>query len=772
MAIVATATHNTALLAPAGGPNVAGDVQNFIHELDVAGMPQAFWDALPTLNALPFDGADDVVTFPSSFGHDDAAGDQANVNERYRIKFIVTFDGGDTKVHGIADDADESEIIIRRSDGLVRLTNHGSGQQQWDVGAGFLQAFTLYHFEMVKDTDSPYAELFINGVSFGRDTAGGVSHTVKFNQLCFRNINSFRGNFYYFSFTDDLTPSNSVVYDPLNVSGTSWTATGGPTGTLAGGVSASNVFRDYLAEAGSIEILLGAQKMPRHVVRFDSDAKTGLIRLRQPGTLVAGSTVVFDIDVDDLRTEPAANDPIGSQAVWQDDGLRMLLQGNAEDATGNYTVAEYGSVSYLPGGGVSLVNSGFNFTLDSSFDVATGYTFSFYGNINNFSQWAPLFRNGANFSLQRHSSSTTNLFVSYGGAQPVEAGFDEFTTGSEHYFSFVFNDTDNRVYRDGALQSTVVNTWTPAPAGLMTLFYENASINVDMDLVSEISFTNEARSADWLLAEKNNRDDPLAWFTLVPVTGGGTTVNPDDLSIGLSVGQPVITQSHVLQPDSASFALAAGSPGIVQQHSITPDELALLLSVDSPGITQAFALAPEDVALALSVGIPSLTQVHVIAPTDVLVALEAASPGITPAGLVAPDDVSMPMSVDDAVVLVAGSVSPDDVRLAVLLDTLAVVQQHNISPDDVSLALPVDPTVISAAGVAIAPVNVGLALSVDTVDITQFNVITPGSITLDLLVDVVSLGGLVVGELEGQIFVYAAIDGEVKAFPALSGTVH
>lgn len=543
----------------------------------------------------------------------------------------------------------------------------------------------------------------------------------------------------------------------------------------------------------------GVTELAREVVSYDSSTGVGEVWFKIP-FLSSSTDNVFQIHVDGVSADYAVTATYGRNAVWSDYvgvwHLQENFPGTAVDSTGNGYDMDQDQGT--PGDSTSMLGKGMavganehiyrdfipelngigTFTV-SGWLKLTG-TFNneraIFGNRTTSGSPDRGFTLYADYNIGGNSNT---VLLSNGGASSAIAPSNSIVVGQEHLIHGTFEGgsaTGQKIYVDGSLEatadasglsSTLNNNSQTSIGGLRT----NARDVVPADL-DEVRITTVLRSADWISTEHANQNSPSTFYTVTAAGGGGSTVAADDVSLSVSIDEVTITQGYVIQPDDVSISLSAGVPVVTQGHNLAPDDVSIPVSVSEPTLSQVHIIAPSDVLIPLGVDSPTIGQSGSVSPSDVSIPVSVDSTAIDQLHSISPDNVSLPLSLDEAVVQVAGSISPDDVSLPLILDTLTIVQRHTIPVDDVDLSLQVDSTTVTSAGITVAPADVALSLSVDQSAITQYHVITPDDISIDLLVDVVSLGGLVIGELEGTIYIYAALDGSVKAFPALSGTVH
>ena len=262
-------------------------------------------------------------------------------------------------------------------------------------------------------------------------------------------------------------------------------------------------------------------QLPVEVVTFVTGATPSIQVWGLSGTLDVGDTVYVEADTV-ATSQPSASSTYGSEKVWVDYAFALNLDDTSLpplDSTGNNTLTNEGSpvagVSGAIGDGVSLSNSGFKIASPSGFSVTSGYTYSFFANIDSApTQWQSVFRNGGDLTVTAYNGGNVTSFHS--GSQASISGATAFwDAGTRHKFDMTWSASDNifRIYKDAVQIGTVSQTTTPVVSGAITLFYESSSVNIDASIYDQATFRNSATSADYITADYNNQNDPSTFFT-------------------------------------------------------------------------------------------------------------------------------------------------------------------------------------------------------------------------------------------------------------------
>jgi hypothetical protein len=117
-------------------------------------------------------------------------------------------------------------------------------------------------------------------------------------------------------------------------------------------------------------------------------------------------------------------------------------------------------------------------------------------------------------------------------------------------------------------------------------------------------------------------------------------------------------------------------------------------------------------------------------------------------------------------------ISIDGVTQAQVLDALELIQANVLAPNGITQSQSVDNATVSAAGFTLNPDDITQSQAIDGTTLTQYHVLAVDGLTQAQAIDIALFGGLVIGSLNGQVVVYAAMGGNVYVIPDLSGTIH
>lgn len=515
----------------------------------------------------------------------------------------------------------------------------------------------------------------------------------------------------------------------------------------------------------------------------------------------------FKIMADGVSADYASDAAFGSEAVWVDEHRVLHLQ----ESTGSTFVdsAGNGDSTNLTGSLPNLGADGQIFNGGSSGADIAPASLSGWG--NGFSiravvtpgPWSGrrniVSADGDTRALQfklNNGVLTVNRWNSSGSyLEGYEASND--IRGVETYVALTAGVGDvSRVYENGVNTASGSASSASQANDHLTLGHIERSGGAEYfgGAIRSVRISKNQLSPDTVTFEYNNQSDNASFFTSAnPGGGGGTTVSAADLSQSQTIDGVTLTQGNVLAVDSMSHGQTIDNATLTQANSLDVDGVTQSQTIDAATLTQANAIVPNSMTQGQSLDSATLTQAHVLVPQGMtqgqsvdgvgltqanVLAANSVSQGqsivnasLTVAGTLAIDSISQAQTIDQALLTVAGVLTVDGVTQAQTLDALELVQRHVLSVNGITQSQSVDGATLDSVDLLTLD-SLAQSQGVDATSLTQYHVLAVDSLTQAQAIDVCLFGGLVIGELNGQIVVYAAMGGSVYAIPALSGTIH
>lgn len=368
--------------------------------------------------------------------------------------------------------------------------------------------------------------------------------------------------------------------------------------------------------------------------------------------------------------------------------------------------------------------------------------------------------------------------------------------------------------------TTTISTGTASPtvAGLAVAFYggNHTASAVEGDLTIDSSFTkrvttdptiavNRAQAAIAELDLSSTSSVSATWTTATAVSGtygaisifqeaaGAATVIPNDATQGQSIDNITLTQSNVLAVNALDQAQSIDNLTLVQANVLSVAEIGQAQSLDNITLTQAHIIVVNDLSQGQTLDNLTLTQANILAVADItqaqlidaltLVQHNIISPNaldqaqgidnltLTVAGSLAIQALLQGQTIDNLTLTQAGVLSIADLTQAQLLDAAALTQHYVLVVADLLQSHLLDNVTLSLSGASLAIADMGQAQLLDAPGLVQHAVIAVQDLTQQQILDIATLGGLVIGELQGTIVVYALVGGEVRCYSALDGTI-
>jgi hypothetical protein len=522
---------------------------------------------------------------------------------------------------------------------------------------------------------------------------------------------------------------------------------------------------------GDIRVFQGATELAREVVSCDTSAETGELHVLIP-FIDSSADTVLSIYADGSSADYAVDDPFGRNAVWGDYAAVVHGEG-ATDSTGNHTFTANGSPSTVAGklGSALEVNSTNYYTAPdtAALGSATDDDFSY--------QWWHRFTDAGidtdvriigqddstsgNWWSVGINSDVLSFTVDDGGTRNQvndPADMDTALTATDwHSFFAVWKEgVGSEIYRDGVSVATSTAGTLGSSSNSFDLKIGGTSSGLHSG-GSELIQLAEQRirigdpSANWITTEYNNQSDPSSFYTATdPNAGGSESISPASLYQSVSIEGVTLTQAHVLAAANLAQLQAIGAATLAQANSIAPHGVDQTAGIESATLTQAHIIAPAGISQHQQIGTASLVS----------------------AGVLSVIGLAQTQTLDEAILTVAGALDVDGVSQSQVLEALTLVQNNILAPAGLAQEAALEATTINAAALGITPAGIEQVMAIDPTGLTQYHVLAVSDLAQDQILEAARFGGLVIGELQGRIYVFAALDGDVYAIPALTGTIH
>jgi hypothetical protein len=519
----------------------------------------------------------------------------------------------------------------------------------------------------------------------------------------------------------------------------------------------------------------GLVELPAEVVSCDTSAETGELHYLLP-SISASTPQEIRLYADGVSSRYDHADPFGRNAVWGDYSRVFHLgdvSGGFVDSTGNAD----GSLSGTATRGASVGNfSGVEFGASGHSSAVTADTLGISDTSNFYvsvwtkitasqSAWAILYADGdaAGYEFQAgRYNATGDINAKFGSeyARTISGGWSALADGEAHYFGTRF------LYSNFQAIVSYVDT-TRISGSSLSLFEDQPSspaLNIGNNaLVSNgvsgafaefrvrDNIAGVIGDANWITTEYNNQSDPTSFYTATdPNAGGGESISPDSLYQSVSIEGVTLTQAHVLAAANLAQLQAIGAATLAQANSIAPHGVDQTAGIESATLTQAHIIAPAGISQHQQIGTASLVS----------------------AGVLSVFGLAQTQTLDEAILTVAGALDVDGVSQSQVLEALTLVQNNILAPAGLAQEAALEATTINAAALGITPAGIEQVMAIDPTGLTQYHVLAVSDLAQDQILEAARFGGLVIGELQGRIYVFAALDGDVYAIPALTGTIH
>lgn len=553
----------------------------------------------------------------------------------------------------------------------------------------------------------------------------------------------------------------------------------------------------------------GTTELARDVVSCDTSTEVGELHVKYTGTLSSSADTDIQIHADGASSDYAVGATYGRNAVWSD--YEHVFHCNESspasgltDATGNLDLgSNYGTPTAVTNSvlGGEAVQFGANvamyqndagvFNSDRTMIQAIARTTSGITGNNVLGQVADKDIGSRFVSLHIHDDGSTMECRGFKHSYLPAAATNSAVTSEGlsdsdtdwHWFTMWIDDPASDFNSHAQLDNGTVASDTSGSN------YGPESYNVhdrlvvgnrlmdsspgggsDTIQIDEIRFRSTLLSADWLTTEYNNQSDPATFYSVTDI-GGATTLVAADLTHSHTIDAGALTQAHTLAGDDLTIGHSLDAGVLTQGYSLTGQALDQSQSIDNAVLTQAHVLVAAELLHGHTIDSGALTVAGALAGDDLSQTQALDLGALTQHNVLSGQDLSQGQTIDNAVLVVAGALNANPLTQSQIIEAAALVQNYVLSGQDLTQSQEIDSGVLST-GIDLTAQDLAHAQTIDAGALTQYHVLTADSLTQAQILQAASLGGVVIGELEGEIVIYAAIGGDVYTFPALAGTVH
>lgn len=548
-------------------------------------------------------------------------------------------------------------------------------------------------------------------------------------------------------------------------------------------------FWDVVANGGGdIRVFAadGTTEWPREVVSCNTSTKKGELHTLVPSLSSSVDTVV-QIHADGVSSDYAVGATYGAQAVWADYAVVMHLD-DLSDSTGNATIdTVFPAADPTPvsagkiGGAHSFDGTQSRVYAELASDVTTYvFTMQCWFNADSFSGDHTYVSVGdkdvatTQYRIQNQQNTSNIRTYARGTSVATGPGLSA-TLGTNHMAHAVSSASNSRrVYLDGvagALDTGSVSTVTPLDRFAVGTSADSSPFGFADATIDEARLRFSELSPDWIATEHANQNSPSTFY-IATAAGGSTTVEASDVSQAQTIDAIALTQSNILAIQGVSQGQVIDNVVLTGSASLSVDEVAQGQAVEVVTLAQSNALSSQSVTQGQTIDNAVLTQAHVLLPQGVTQGQTVDAAALAVISSLSVQSVAQGQTLDEALTTVAGVLSVSGVTQAQTLDSLELIQANILAPNGITQEQSLENATVGAASLAVTPDGLSQGQVVDSTALTQYHVLAVDGLTQAQAIDVALFGGLVIGELNGEVVVFAALGGNVYAIPALSGTIH
>ena len=336
---------------------------------------------------------------------------------------------------------------------------------------------------------------------------------------------------------------------------------------------------------------------------------------------------------------------------------------------------------------------------------------------------------------------------------------------------------------------------TPPFSGTgLTYDYHNSANLPGTAVVEKLYTDTSSISGNWSTSDTGDESFGALVILKEVVSGGGpATVLPNDIGQAQSIDNITLTQGHSLSIAGISQGNSIDAVSLTQASTLAVAGLAQDNTIDNVTLTQAHVIAVNDLGQGQALDAVALTQANILAVAGIDQAQLIDATALTQAGILAIADLGQANTIENLTLTVAGSLAIQGVAqsqtldgatltqagvLSVagltqsqIVDAAALTQHYALVIADLLQGQSLDNVALSLSGASLSVDDIGQGQAIDQAWLTEYAVLSVNDLTQSQILDIVTLGGLVIGCLQGEAVIYALVGGQITVYHTLDGTV-
>lgn len=248
---------------------------------------------------------------------------------------------------------------------------------------------------------------------------------------------------------------------------------------------------------------------------------------------------------------------------------------------------------------------------------------------------------------------------------------------------------------------------------------------------------------------------------------GTTVVAPLDLEGNPFTGDHVgaynvggAPPAEQVDPDDLDQSQTIDPVTLVQAHLVKPDPSIQAQSLDNIDLSVLTGLSVNPLAQEQTLDAVTLTQAHIVVTESLAQNQQLDNVLLTIQGAVTPDPIAQSQSLGTVALIVAGNIVADKVNQGQSLDTVTLQASYSVEIQELLQGQTLGN--VDLVVEALRADDLSQQQVIDNVNLVQHHILAVDKLTQQQIIDIVSLGGVVFGELDGEILCYSSLQGTVE----------
>jgi len=257
------------------------------------------------------------------------------------------------------------------------------------------------------------------------------------------------------------------------------------------------------------------------------------------------------------------------------------------------------------------------------------------------------------------------------------------------------------------------------------------------------------------------RSTPWDIGAYIAAGGGGISLTVSDLSNSQSLDAVTLTQAFIAAVNDLSNSQSLDAVTLTTAGDLFVDSLAEGHALSEVSLLESAFLTLAGLSQAQAVGVVSLLQANSLGLDSLVQQSSLSDVTLSVAGSISADALTQSMQLGAVSLVQKNSLSVFGLDQSQQIAVVSIFESGALSVDGLLQLSALDSLTLTPGGALLVVDQLQSSQSVDQVVLTERAVLSINELSQAQITDIVTLGGVVVGELDGTLIFYSLMDGDI-----------